>query len=62
MKSYSIFCNKYRKFKNRKISYIFRKTLNLSIVCSKYDNEYRKNFKKRIESILGLISNIEKYQ
>ena len=33
-------CNKYRKFKKSKISSIFKKTVSLSIVCSKYGHEY----------------------
>ena len=46
--------------------YIFRKTLSLSIVYSKYDHEDEKIFKKEewIErlKILGSINNIEEYQ
>ena len=38
IKRYCIIWDKYIKFKNPKISYIFEKTLNLSIVCSKCDN------------------------
>ena len=33
-------CNKYRKFKKSRISSIFKKTVSLSIVCSKYGHEY----------------------
>ena len=33
----------YRKFKNPKISHIFKKTLVLSIICSKCKNEGKKN-------------------
>ena len=46
--------------------YIFRKTLSLSIVYSKYDHEDEKIFKKEewIErlKIPGSINNIEEYQ
>ena len=59
-------CNKYRRFKKTKISYIFKNTLSLSIVYSKCGHEYDKIFKeeKSIEIliILGLINNIEEYQ
>ena len=36
---YCLFCGKYGKFKNPKISYIFEKTLVFSIICSKCENE-----------------------
>ena len=59
-------CNKYRKFKNPKISYAFKKTLDLSIVYSKCGHEYRKLFKEEdsieILKIFGLVTNIEEYQ
>ena len=32
---YCVNCNKYRKFKNLKISYIFYETLVISIICEK---------------------------
>ena len=38
-----MYCNvwhKYRKSKKTRISYIFKKTLNLSIVCSMCGQEY----------------------
>ena len=58
-------CNKYIKFKNPKISYIFKKTLDLCIVYSKCGHECNKVFKEE-ESIeilkIGLITNIEEYQ
>ena len=38
-KLYSIICGKYRKFKNPKKSCIFEKSLVLSIICSKCENE-----------------------
>ena len=37
-------CNKYRKFKTPKKSYIFNETLIFYIICSKYgNNNCRKN-------------------
>ena len=36
---YCVICDKYRKFKNPKLSYILEKTLVLSIICSKCENE-----------------------
>ena len=42
---YCIICGKYRKLKNRKISYIFVETLVISIICSKCENEDEKIFK-----------------
>ena len=39
IKMYRNVCNKYRKFKKSKI-YIFKKTVSLSIVCSKCGHEY----------------------
>ena len=41
---------KYRKFKSPKVSYIFEKTLVLSIICSKLSNKDEKIFKEE-ESI-----------
>ena len=65
-KLYCIICGKYRKFEKPKISYLFEKTLALSIICSKCKNEVEKIFKEEesieILKILGLIDNIEKYQ
>ena len=46
-KIYCVICGKYRKFKNLKISYIFEKTLVLSIICSKCENEDEKFLKKK---------------
>ena len=50
------------KFKERKISYIFRKTLVLSLTDGKCGNENEKIFKEEeligILKILGLIKNI----
>ena len=57
-KIYCIICGKYRKFEKPKISYLLEKTLVLSIICSKRDED-EKLFKeeKSIEilKILGLI-------
>ena len=44
---YGVKCDKYRKFKNPKISYIFEKTSVPSIVCSKCKNEDEKVFKEK---------------
>ena len=59
---YSVICGKYRKFKKPKISYIFKKTLVLSVICSKCENEDGNIFKEEesmeISKILGLIKNI----
>ena len=61
-KIYCLICDKYRKFKNPKISYIVEKPLALSIICSKCENEDEKVFKEEkpieILKILGLIKNI----
>ena len=59
-------CNKYRKFKKNKTSYIFKKALSLSVVYSKCGHECEKIFKEEesveILRILGLINNIEEHQ
>ena len=64
MEMYCNICNKYRKFKNPKISYISKE--DLSIVYSKCGHEYIKIFKKEdsteILKILAVITNIEEYQ
>ena len=49
MKLYCNVCNKYRKSKKSKISYIFEKTLSLFIPYSKCDHEYKKYLKKKIQ-------------
>ena len=50
MKIYCNVCNKYKNFKNPKTSYIFEKTLDLSIVYSKCVHEYKKIYlKKKIQ-------------
>ena len=41
-KIYCIKCNKVRKFKNPKISYILDKTLVLSTICHKYGSNDKK--------------------
>ena len=43
---YCTVCNKYRTFKKSKTSYIFEKTLSLSIVYSNCGHEYEKIFKE----------------
>ena len=59
-------CNKHTKLKKTKLSFIFKKTSSLSIVCSKFSHEFENIFKEEesieILKILGLISNIEEYQ
>ena len=59
-------CNKYRKLKKTWISYIFEKTLSLSVVYSKWGHEQKKVLKEEesIETLktIGLIHNIEEYQ
>ena len=66
MKIYCSVCNKYRKSKNSKISYVFNKTLGLSIVYSNCCQEYKKIFRKEesieILKIIGLVTNIKEYQ
>ena len=61
-KLYCVICGKYRKFEKPKISYIFEKTLILSIICSKCKNEDEKVFKQEewiwILEVLDLIEKI----
>ena len=61
-KLYCFICDKYRKFENPKISYLFEKTLVLSIICSKCKKKNEKLFKEaesvEILRILVLIENI----
>ena len=45
-KMYCIICGACRKFKNSKISYIFKKTVVLYIICSKCETEDEKIFKE----------------
>ena len=44
---YCVICGKYRKFKKPKISYIFEKTVVLSIICRKCENEDEKYSKEK---------------
>ena len=46
-KLYCVICSKYSKFDQPKISYIFEKTLVLSIILSKCKNEGQKILKKK---------------
>ena len=59
-KIWCFICSKYSKFKNSKISFIFKKAL--PIICSKFGNEDEKIFKEEelieIFKILGLIKSI----
>ena len=61
-KFYCIICGNYRKFEKPETSYIFEKTLVLSIICSKCKNEDEKIFKEEesieILKIIGLFKNI----
>ena len=65
-KTYSFKCNKYRRFRNPKISYIFDKTLVFSISWEKCGSMNEKIFKgeKSIDilKIVGLIKNLEEHQ
>ena len=45
-----MFVINFKKLKNPKISYIFKKTLGVSIVCSKCGHDYKRYFLKK-ESI-----------
>ena len=60
--TYCVIYGKYRKFKSPKMSYIFERTLLLSIICSLYENEDKKTFKEEesieIFKIPGLIKSI----
>ena len=57
-----VICLNYKRSKNLKILYIFEKTLVLSIICSKCENDNEKIFKEEepieILKILGLIKYI----
>ena len=62
-KFYRINCNKYRRFKNPKISYIFDKAYAFSVIFGYCSSEGKKIFKEE-ESIeilktLGLINNMK---
>ena len=65
-KIYSVVCGIYKKINNPKISYIFVKTLVLSIICSKCGSKDEKIFIEeesiKILKIFGLINNVELYQ
>ena len=62
-KLYCVICSKCRKFEKPKMSQLLEKTLVLSIICSKCENEDEKIFKEEesteILKILGLINYIE---
>ena len=68
-KKYCIFCGKYRKFKNLKVSYVFQKTLVLFIICYKCSSKDKNIFKDKesieILKFFGLIekwNNTKKYE
>ena len=65
--TYCFICKKYKEFKNSKISYIFYKKFLFSSILNKCESEYEKKKIMEEESveilkILGLITNMEKYQ
>ena len=43
------YCGNYREFEKPKTSYLLEKTLVLSIICSKCENEDEKYLKKNIQ-------------
>ena len=57
-----VICDRYKKIEKPKVSYIFGKTLVLSIISSKRKNEDETIFKEKesiqISKVLGLIENI----
>ena len=62
-KLYCVICSKCRKFEKPKMSQLLEKTLVLSIICTKCENEDEKIFKEEesteILKTLGLINYIE---
>ena len=64
-KLYCVICWKYIKLEKPKISYLLEKTLALSFIFSKCNNQDEKIFKEKesieILKVLGLIDNIEEY-
>ena len=65
-KNYSVKCNKCKKFKNPKISYVCNKTLVLSIIYGNCNSKDEKIVKEEESSeilkILGLIKNMGEHQ
>ena len=61
-KIYCVICNRYKKLKKPKMSYIFEKTLVLYMICSNFENEDEKKFKEeesiQILKILVLLKNM----
>ena len=55
-------CNKHRKFKKAKASYIFKKASSLSIVYNKCGKIFKEEESIEIFKFFGLINNIEEYQ
>ena len=53
-KLYCVICGKYRKFEKPKISYIFKKALVFSIICSKFKNEDKKLFTEEESIVITL--------
>ena len=55
-KIFQIKCNKYRRFKNPNISYIFDKTLVLSIICDRCGKKVEKIFKEEDIETLKILA------
>ena len=58
-KLYCVIWGKYRKLKNRNISYIFENKIIPSIICSECSNEDEKIFKEESLEILNILSLIK---
>ena len=65
-KTYRVVCDKYKKFKNPKVSYILQKIISPFYYFSKCNSKIEKIFKEKesieIMKILNFVNNIEKYQ
>ena len=60
---YCVICRKYRKFEKPKIPYLLeKKTLVISIICSKCKNEDEKIFKEEESIEILKINNVEEHQ
>ena len=61
-KTFCVICGKYKKWKSSEISYTFEKSLALSIICSKCENQEEKIFREEelieILKVPGSIKNI----
>ena len=54
--TFCVVCSKYQKFKNPKISYIFKKTIFLSIIFSNFGSKDEKMFKE--EKLIKILKNV----